>query len=149
MIIDKIEFLNLYKGLNVNLKKAFEFMQETDFSKFDCERYEIQGSDIYCVVQNYLVKSVETTALEAHRIYTDIQYIYSGRELIGYAPLEGLKEKVPYNPQRDIAKYEGKADFTELKAGMFAVYFPHEAHQPCIGMQQGDRVKKILIKVKC
>ena len=148
MIIDKIEHCSLYKGLNEKFKKAFTFLETTDFSQTDNERHDIDD-DIYYVVQEYEVRPMESTSLEAHRVYADIQYIYSGREKIGYAPLETLSEKIPYNPERDIAKYEGASDFTELTAGMFAVYFPHEGHRPCLAVESGEKVKKILVKIRC
>lgn len=148
MIIDKIEFCSLYTGLNEKFKKAFAFLQAGDF-RADGERHEIDGADVYYIVQEYEARPMEKTALEAHRVYADIQYIYSGREKIGYAPLKGLEETVPYNPEKDIAKYAGESDFTELKAGMFAVYFPHEAHRPCLAVKEGEKVTKILVKIKC
>ena len=148
MIIDKIEFCSLYKGINEKFKKAFDFLQTGDFMA-DGQRHEIDGDDIYYVVQEYEARPFEKTALEAHRIYADIQYIYSGREKIGYAPLKGVTQTIPYDPEKDIAKYDGNADFTQINAGMFAVYFPHEAHRPCVAVQKGEKVKKILVKIKC
>lgn len=148
MIIDKIEHCSLYKGLNGKFEKAFSFLETTDFSQVDCGRYDID-ENIFYIVQEYEARPMENTSLEAHRIYADIQYIYGGREKIGYAPLEGLTEKIPYSPEKDIAKYNGASDFTELKAGMFAVYFPHEGHRPCLAVETGEKVKKIVVKIKC
>ncbi len=148
MIIDKMEFCYLYKGLNEKFKKAFDFLEKNDFLS-DGQRHEIDGDNIYYVVQEYEARPLEKTALEAHRIYADIQYIYSGREKIGYAPLKGVTQTIPYDPEKDIEKYDGNADFTQINAGMFAVYFPHEAHRPCVAVQKGEKVKKILVKIKC
>ena len=148
MIIDKIEHCSLYKGLNEKFKKAFTFLETTDFSQAEVGRYDID-ENIYYIIQEYEARPLENTTLEAHRIYADIQYVCCGREKIGYAPLEGLTEKIPYNPEKDIAKYNGVSDFTELKAGMFAVYFPHDGHQPCLAVEVGEKVKKVVVKIKC
>lgn len=148
MIVDKIELCSLYAGLNEKFKKAFAFLQAGEFLA-DGQRHEIDGTDIYYIVQEYEARPLENTSLEAHRVYADIQYIYSGREKIGYAPLETVKEKIPYNPEKDIAKYEGECAFTELTAGMFGIYFPHDAHRPCLAVENGEKVTKILVKIKC
>lgn len=58
MIIDKIEFCSLYTGLNEKFKKAFAFLQAGNFQA-DGERHEIDGTDIYYVVQEYEARPLE------------------------------------------------------------------------------------------
>lgn len=149
MITDTLSNSGLYETIGPRFAKAFRFLRETDFSGMVPDRYEIDGSDIFFMVQEYTVKTQDAASIEAHRVYADIQLVIKGREKMGYAPLENVREKIPYDAERDIAKYEGDIDFVTYKEGMFAVFMPHDAHQPCVGVEEGETVKKVVIKVRC
>jgi YhcH/YjgK/YiaL family protein len=87
---------------------------------------------------------------EAHRDYIDIQAIIDGEETIGYALTGTLKDVVqPYKP--DVEKYSDPKIFTEVKLakGMFAIFYPHDAHKPCYDYHDGkSSVHKLVVKVK-
>lgn len=148
MIIDKLENAYLYCGLNKNIAKAFEFLTNTDLSKLENGRYEIEGNKIFAIVQDYETKSRETALWEAHHNYTDVQYIVTGRELMGYTSLNNLKPKVEYDKTKDIEFLEGNGNFFEVKEGYFVVFMPHDAHMPSISVNQAEFVKKIVVKVE-
>lgn len=149
MIVDKISSVSLYNGLGERFAKAFDFLMKTDFMQMPAGRYELDGSDIYYMVQEYECRSLEQASVEAHKVYADIQYIVRGREKMGYAPLGTMECIRPYDAEKDIAKYSGKVDFIEFNEGMFAVFFPHDAHEPCVAVKEGETVKKVVVKVKC
>ncbi|NDG71800.1 MAG: DUF386 domain-containing protein, partial [Proteobacteria bacterium] len=67
-------------------------------------RYEIDGDRVFALVQKYTTKPVESALYEAHRRYSDIQFIFSGRETILWAPLAAMSEQtMPYDEAKDAA----------------------------------------------
>jgi len=114
-------------------------------------KYEVDGENLLYVVDEYETKPVEEGRLEIHRKYLDIQYIVSGAECIGVAPLEGLTEETPYDGETDLAFYESSPTMSRLhlKQGMFTIFWPNEPHMP--GRRIGstsEKVKKIVVKIR-
>lgn len=66
---------------------------------------------------------------------------------MGYTPAtDCLPTNAPYDKDKDISFYEGAAEnYLSVKPGMFAIFFPQDAHAPGISP---EGVKKIIVKVK-
>ena len=45
MVIDDLKNAALYTGMHPRMKDAFRYLQQTDFSKIEPGRYEIDGAD--------------------------------------------------------------------------------------------------------
>jgi YhcH/YjgK/YiaL family protein len=148
MILDKLENASLYLGISCNLKKGFEFLINADLNALSKGRHEIDGNDVFALVSEYESKKPEDCRLESHRIYTDIQYLVSGKELIGFESLKDQTVIFEYSPEKDIAFYQGEGIPILIEAGMFAVFFPQDVHRPCIQVSWPEKVKKVVIKVK-
>lgn len=43
-------------------------------------RHEIDGDRVFALVQNYTTNPIEGALYEAHRRYSDIQFVFSGRK---------------------------------------------------------------------
>lgn len=76
----------------------------------------------------------------------DIQIPLDNEETYGYTPLKDLPE-VEYNEAKDITKYPGvKAQtLVTCKPGQFAIFWPEDGHQPCIGK---GAIHKAIFKIK-
>jgi len=150
MILDKLENAGVYASISPRLARGLAILSDESLSKKKDGRYEVEGSDIYYTVQRYTTKPASEGRLEAHRIYIDIQFIISGQEMLGYAPLDGLKERAPYDARKDIVFYDlpAGAGMVTLKAGMFAIFFPQDAHAPCLQAAGPENVMKIVVKVR-
>lgn len=148
MILDKIENSDFYSGINENLKKGFEFLKNTNLSSLAPGKYEIDGMEVFALVSEYDSKKHDDCRLEAHYTYTDIQYIISGSELIGFATLGNQEVLTAFNPEKDIVFYTGESTPLLLEAGMFAVFFPQDVHRPCMQIDGPEKVKKVVIKLK-
>lgn len=145
MIKDKITNYLTYTNLSEGLKRGLKYLAETDFSKTENGTYEISGKDVYAIVQEYQTK--EKGLLEAHRQYIDIQYIIEGSEKIGYSKLKTQTPATDYEP--DIIFYEDKQDgFIEMNNGDFAIFYPDDLHMPCITINQPQKVRKVVVKVR-
>ena len=148
MIVDKLSNAHLYSGLGERIKKAFAYLKETDFSKMELGKYEIDGDNIFALVNEYSTKDQSEGKLEAHKKYIDVQFVAKGNELMGYAPLENQKVIDEYNGQNDIIFFSGEKSFTQVNEGMFAIFFPTDVHLPGIKLNEKTYVKKVVVKVK-
>ena len=148
MILDNIKNLQNYAFLPAKLLRALETIRDTDFSKLEDSRYEVEGEDIFFFIQAYPTRD-ENLKLEAHRKYIDIQYMICGTECMGVGQLDDMTEEVEANPEKDCWFYYGPMDMLTVKEGMFAVFFPNDIHRP--GMAYNKKnvpLKKIVVKVK-
>ena len=132
MIIDKLSNSQLYSGLGERIDKAFAYLKETDFSKMELGKYDINGENIFALVNEYNTKDESEGKLEAHKKYIDVQFVAKGSELMGYAPLVNQKIIDEYNEQNDITFFSGEKSFTQVNEGMFAIFFPTDIHLPGI-----------------
>ena len=148
MIFDKLHNASLYHGLGSSIEKSLKFLESEDFSSMEIGKYPIEGNDIFYMVSQYETKPAEEVDYEAHRKYIDIQYIVEGQEIIGYANLGSLNVKEEYNAEKDIGFLEGEGDYFTIRKGDFVIFFPEDAHQPCLLVDKPETVKKIVVKVR-
>jgi len=59
MIIDSVSNVQLYYGLSESLDKALKYMKRTAISDMNPGKYEIDGMDVYLLVQQYESKPLE------------------------------------------------------------------------------------------
>ena len=147
MILDQLANSATYEKLHPGFSAAFYFLRKTDLASISAGRYAIDGERIYAIVQEYDTKPLAEGMLEVHQRYIDIQYLVAGEELIGYAPLTGQTEHVPYDSAKDIAFLEGAAEPIRVQQGQFAIFFPHDAHMPGRTTGAPAHVRKAVIKV--
>lgn len=148
MIIDILKNAQLYYGLGPRFVKAFEYLQQTDFSKVEKGKYEIDGTNIFAIVNEYDTIPTEGEQMESHRKYIDVQYIVSGEELIGHDFLTSQTPSKVYDETADFMLFgETPAFFSRLGQGMFAIFFPTDLHMPNIKVQEPCPVKKVVIKI--
>lgn len=134
-----------------SVQKGLKFLLQMNVADVAIGRYEIQGDAIFAMVSEYHTEPKANRRPEAHSKYLDIQYICLGSELIGVAPLALVGEiSEDKSAEKDIIYYKGvemETDVT-LCAGMFAVYFPWDAHRPnCNVDDTSQKVKKIVVKI--
>ena len=150
MIFDSVKNASRYAGLSENFCRAFEYLASTDLNKVPAGRYEIDGDNVYIMVQDAALKSWSEGRWEAHKVYADIQMVISGCERIGYAYAEDAPIETPYSPENDLLFYkEMDGNSAILHAGEMMVLFPSDAHRPCMQPSEGTiAVKKAVIKVR-
>ncbi len=145
MIVDTIKNASEYFSLGNRIKTALLYLSQTDFSSIKPGRYEIEGSQVFALVETYLPKQPKEGFWEAHKKHLDVQYIVSGRERMGYAPVTTM-EPGSYNLDKDFYKLKGEGDFVTLHTGQFAILKPQDAHMPGIETAERQQVKKVVIK---
>ena len=150
MILDQLDNALMYGALGQRIAIGLALLNEENIQQAAPGKYEVDGDNLFYIVDEYETKPVEEGRLEIHRKYLDIQYIVSGTECIGYAPLEGLTEQTPYDGEKDVAFYEYDPTTSRLilKQGMFAIFWPNEVHMPGRTTDKQQRIKKIVIKIR-
>jgi YhcH/YjgK/YiaL family protein len=145
MIFDRIENINNYKGLG-RVYTALEFMAKTDFTKMPVGKYQLDGDNIYYMVQSYDTNPDKTIA-EAHKKYIDIQYIVKGEEIIAVAPIQGNKKLTEAKEEKDVYFYECDTKPVVLNDGDFMVLYPSDLHLPGKAVEEPCEVLKVVFKV--
>ena len=147
MILDSLENSSLYEHLNPLFPKAFDYIRKLDFSKIETGKTELEGLDLFVGVSDSKLKEKQDAKLEAHNKYIDIQIPISKKEIFGWSARETLKKPIgEFNTDKDIHFFaDTPASYLEVNPTDFAIFFPHDAHAPCIG--EGS-VKKIVIKIR-
>jgi YhcH/YjgK/YiaL family protein len=114
--------------------------------------YPILGRDLYASLARYTTRPREAAYPEAHRDYADIQLLLAGEEEVEWRPVEGLRVRTPYDPERDVEFYERPEDpgkRVTLRPGLFALFLPTDVHTPQLhaGGLPGA-VTKVVLKVR-
>ena len=148
MILDTIENADQYKLLGNRMATALDYMKTADLSTIDPGKYEIEGSDIFALVQDYDTKNRLECKLESHRKYIDIQYLLKGIEFVGHTLLNNQKPVKEYSAEDDYMLFSEESSFFELKPGMFAIFHPSDLHMPSVYEKNPEKVRKVVIKVK-
>src|SRR3954471_24990278 len=148
MIIDLLSNSTLYHYQGPLFKKAFEYLARTDFSKVEKGKYELDGQNLFAIVNEYDTVSADNEQMESHKKYIDIQYIVAGAERIGHDFLKAQMPSKAYDNEKDFMLFGEKPTFfSVLQQGMFAIFFPHDLHMPNIKIDAPSYVKKVVIKV--
>ena len=147
MIIDTIENLINYVGLNPLFADVVAFLKANDLRTMEPGKYPIKGDDLFLNLQVAKQRTKDTAFLETHIKMIDIQIPISCAETFGYTPLRDLPA-FDYNEEKDITKYgDTKAqDYVTLDPGLMAIFFHEDGHAPCIIDE--PEIKKAIFKVK-
>lgn len=147
MITDILENAPAYFNLSPRIATALQFLVRPDLSALPLGRHPIQADRIFALIQEYSTRPPEQCFWEAHRRYTDVQFLHSGTEAIGWSPIQRMNIAKEYDADKDFAVLEGDGQIIHLQAGSFAILYPHDAHQPCLAAGAPQTVRKIVIKV--
>ena len=152
MIIDKAENYAQYTDEYPDFEAIYEFIKKCEKENLPDGTYELDGRRLFANVQSYRTSADKLPKFEAHKKYADFQYIISGIEKIGWAPLEDLSDKLvseEYSKGGDIAFYDGESKFDfVLTKGSFLFLLPEDAHSPCLCADKESNVKKIVFKLQ-
>jgi len=147
MIFDRIENYTLYAGISDRLLAAFHFLLESDLHNQPAGRVEIDGDNLFAIVQEYATRPADQGVWEAHRRYIDVQFMLDGRERMGFANLSTM-QLGEYVPEKDFQPMQGAGSTVEMFPGSFVVFFPEDGHMPGLTIQYPEKVRKVVVKVK-
>jgi YhcH/YjgK/YiaL family protein len=133
MIIDKIENLEMYRGLNPLLDDVIRFIKEHDLKSLENGKHFIKDGHLFVNIQDAQGKTRDEAVIEYHKKMIDIQIPLNMPETYGYTPVADLPE-TEFNTDKDIAKVPGvqARSYVTANPGEFAMFFPQDGHAPCI-----------------
>jgi YhcH/YjgK/YiaL family protein len=148
MIIDHINNAEFYYGLGARIESGLRFLKTADLEHLPPGRNDIKGKELFAMVSEYETKAPAADSLwEAHRRYLDIQYVVSGLEAIGYQYIANMEITKPYDETGDALFLRGSGSRLVIGEGCFAIFWPQDAHQPCLSAHGPQAVRKIVVKV--
>ncbi|HYG01442.1 MAG TPA: YhcH/YjgK/YiaL family protein [Chryseosolibacter sp.] len=148
MILDSLQYHERYNILHGGFARAFAYLKSTDFTALAPGKYEIDGENVFMIYMEYETKEVSSCKMESHRKYIDIQYLVDGTENIGVSILKNQQPTESYDDARDVAFYADPFQtLIKLAAGDFAIFYPHDLHQPCMKDGEIKTVRKAVFKI--
>ena len=150
MIHDKLTNSHAHdEVISARLKKGLAFLKETDFSSILDGKHNLDGENLFYIVERYTTKKGDDCTFEAHQKYIDIQYVVNGRETIGFAPQQELDVIIGYCSENEVELYHTPKDYKniDVSAGEFCILYPEDGHMPQIATEQPEPILKVVIKV--
>ena len=147
---DSLERIGDYAKLGTHFAKAVEFLSRKDLRSLPNGRYELDGENVYAIVQESTLKAWGTGRPEVHHAYFDIQLPLSGEETIGVGRFDPATPG-EFDEEKDIGFYDGvQVEPLALRPGQFAILYPETCAQaPCCSEDAaGMTLRKIVIKVR-
>jgi biofilm protein TabA len=176
VILDTLANAHRYHSLGKGIVRALEYLAKAETARLEPKQTGAQnslvrpivGDDVYALVQRSRPQLRHKAFWEAHRKYIDVQCVFEGEEMMGWAPLETMGVSKPYDEERDYVVLESlqgtrdgdngrgavgdprREQFFTVSKGMFAIFFPSDAHMPGIAPNDNlaHEVKKIVVKVR-
>ena len=148
--INSKEFAVAYFKNKERWDKAFAFLKNSDLTKMEVKRYDIDGDNLFAPITEYLTKNEEDAKFEAHRKYIDIQYVISGIEQIDITPMAMKKDILtPYDEVKDLEFLTvTQSSVNKATPDRFFIFFPSDIHRPGLKAEQNSPVRKVVVKVK-
>ena len=108
------------------------------------KRFEILHPDFKKVFE--YVRSGNWQQVTAGKIILEEDKIWVNVDEVTGKSREAMEEEEGYQVQNDILFYQERpALYFTLPVGDFVIFFPEDAHAPCIG---NGKMKKMVVKVK-
>lgn len=147
MVIDTVENLKQYIGINPLFADVVKFIEENDLASMEDGKYMIKDKNLFVNITTAKGKAPDEAVMETHINMIDIQIPLDEEETFGYIPLADLP-KAEYNAEKDITKYPDVpgSSYVTCRPGMMAIFFPQDGHAPCISYV--PEFRKAIFKVK-
>jgi YhcH/YjgK/YiaL family protein len=129
MILDSLAAAGEYEALGTGIALGLAYLRGFDPDTPD-GRYELDGDDLFALVQTYDTAPATEKRFEAHRRYLDIQHVSAGTDDIVFFQEPGVSSSFL------------------LRAGDFAIFHPGDAHKPGCMAGGKTQVKKVVVKVR-
>lgn len=147
MIKDHINNAHRYDDLHPNFRSVLEILQSLNLDALQPGHIELDGKYVYININETNPKTKEEALLESHRQYIDIQMPLTGNETFGVKPTQECLSPIgDFDTERDIVFYNDTPhEYITLSKGEFIIFFPEDAHAPCIDTTNNHL--KLIVKV--
>lgn len=131
------------------IQTAIHYLKDHDFVHMEPGVYKIQGDEIYAQVFDAVTGPAEEKRPEVHEKFIDVQFLATGRELLGFTPDTGEYETDERIDDRDLIFYKKVENEAFLSAvpGCYSIFFPNDVHRPAVMAGESITVRKVVVKV--
>ncbi len=129
-------------------KNSLEYKSLANIGLDECNKI-VLDENCFLLEQAYITKDKKDCFFESHRKYIDIQYIFEGSEIMEVENINKLQITQEYNESLDFAKYEQKPNSSTLiiNENELAIFYPNDAHMPCIKVDNNQKIIKAVFKI--
>ena len=129
-------------------KNTLEYKSLANIGLDECNKI-VLDENCFVLEQAYITKDKRDCFFESHRKYIDIQYIFEGSEIMEVENINKLQITQEYNESLDFAKYEQKPNSSTLiiNENELAIFYPNDAHMPCIKVDNNQKIIKAVFKI--
>jgi biofilm protein TabA len=146
--VNAVEFYKQYQSNKPVWEKVFSYLKTQNLDTIAPGKYPIDETNAYATITFGPGKELDQAKWESHRNYIDLQYVISGKEKIGVAPVSTATVVKPYEVANDAANYTAEGTYHIASPGTFFLFFPTDAHRPGIKVDGYDKIKKLVIKIR-
>ena len=147
MIYAHIDEAKNYYGLGDVFAWALRQLAREDLKTLPAGKTELIPGKAWYSIDEPTTRPKELAPFEAHREFIDIQMTISGDERIGCAHISRVVPAGAYDEERDIQFFRGDGLTLDCRKGMFAIFFPEDAHQPCVAPAEPAKIRKVVVKI--
>ena len=146
MILAKLTEADRYAALHPLFARAFDFLRDTDLKALAQGRHDIQGDQLFAIVEDCAGRTRAEAKLECHRRYIDIQLVLEGVDEMGWKPLADCADPATnHDAARDIRFFnDAPASWIATPPGSFCLFFPDDAHAPLVS---AGAIRKVVVKI--
>lgn len=146
MILATLAEADRYAALHPLFPRAFEFLRNADLMTLVPGKHDVQGEQLFAIVEACGGRTRAEAKLECHRRYIDIQLVVEGLDEMGWKPVaECVDPATEYDPARDIRFFnDAPSSWIATPPGAFCLFFPDDAHAPLVGT---GMIRKVVMKI--
>jgi YhcH/YjgK/YiaL family protein len=141
-------------------KKAFAYiekLQDKNSNEYksilntkvdECNKI-VLDENCFILEQAYITKDKKDCLYESHKKYIDIQYMFEGDEIMEVENINNLEISKEYDVTLDYAKYlqSKKSSSLLIKENEMAIFYPNDAHMPCMKIDENKKIIKVVFKI--
>ena len=146
MILDTLPNAYRYTNLHPLFAKVFDYIQNNPLSTLTTGKHAIAGDDLFVIIERVQGRSKESTQLECHRKYIDIQLVLDGVDEMGWKSLADCQNPIDdYSATYDVQLFNAMPTaWVATPANSFCIFFPEDAHTALVG---SGSIHKAVFKV--
>ena len=148
MIFGNINNLEEFPFLEEQVKECFEYAKEHNLASFEKGSHEIDGERLFVNIVEYTTTAAKVRFWEAHRKYLDVHVMLHGTEQIDLNFIQNMDVK-EFVEKDDFLPMDGeKNSSVVLRDGDFLICYPSDGHRTAVAVEEPEKIKKAIFKVR-
>ena len=148
MIFGNIHNLKEVPFLEEKVKECFEYAKNHNLVSYEEGSHEIDGERLFVNIVEYTTTKPEERFWEAHKNYLDVHMMLQGTEQIDLNFIQNMDVK-EFVEKDDFLPMDGdKNSSVILRDGDFLICYPSDGHRTAVAVQEPEKIKKAIFKVR-